>query len=1083
MTDIVFESLDDILAKFPMNSVKTVSSELKAPCPFCEEDGRGVRYNGDGLPFYGDDRLTIFSSRNGAYCRHCANAQRGRNRNGYYSMRDLAEKLCGRLSDSFVEHELKFAETVTPLGRLWTDGQVNLSHRNVDYRFWLGFGWTEKTIKRFRLGKGTLYSDDPDVHIIPMKLTSVDHGTITDLWYIGTRGVDANGKSTKRHSSGSVKPYVWLVRDDPDNDTIIITEGEKDGITVWQAGFKNFVVSFGTNHWSQKKTEFIMSLGFKDIIVCGDRDVPGRTFSDKVASMFRMQGAIVRVLNWDITKDLIPESVKDVTEVLQKCYSGDEFRRWLDTSLEFYEDLPSQYIFNSKLVEGMENVAEQDKKAALSLGQLRHGSFSLRSQIEQYVNDYPNKGNILLLKAPPGSGKSHALVAYMEDVAIKEREVKLIDKLKLEQSLEEAKTELEAFSGTDEEKAEMEKTVKKLQSKLDNFSFATLALFGQFRDGFADILSLSKHPELWFNYEGRNETNCQNYKLVEELGSANHDVGQYCHIACPFKDSCITSGYLKQEKDKHKSSIVFYRHQHLQSTYPQEHTKLIVVDEDPGHIYEQNRRSFSLKDIAPHSPMWEVDLEDRDSVLRLQDFITALKEVMVSNEGESMFIHGEPNENYMIRGGRVIEILQDKLSAKFNETVILHDYIRRYCLEDVASRYHPTYLGQDSPIKKRFIGDFIKVIAEESERLQRIGNKDMPTRVFINGGRLEFYPVSQIKVQRKTPIVIADATGLPWIYQAMFRRPVDVYAPTVYDPRTRTIQVVGDDYTASTRNRLVKRFREQIEELPEDHILRTATGIDTPYELDYIIAVISKILTTHKSLLVVAHKEFKEVIESVASARIRYVGLEASTSDEPKISFGHYNGLRGTNLYKDYEAVLMIGAFRIPYPEVWYMTNMWAYLLEVDRNLGSMYDVRTDVVSNFHGTNFGHTHPSYKDPLLAEMVDRFEVGEQQQCAERIRPHTSMTTTNGKLIVVLSSRPALRFITDIFNKKSYVNVVAGDSYLKFKEFVLKYMEDRLASTKRPRKIKPSYKLIAKELGITSNSTITRYMKLLEKDVGV
>lgn len=170
---------------------------------------------------------------------------------------------------------------------------------------------------------------------------------------------------------------------------LIITEGEKDVLTLCEAGFK-YVVSVpnGANSDVKKSFEAFESWlePVKDIVVCGDSDRPGRYLSMKLLSHFGAKALFT----------ILPEQCKDISEVMQK-YGRDVVREVIESArLQVSTEIV-------QLADRQENVLQ------VLRGFYDHGYDIGNGPLTDAVFHPTEQGGLIVLTGVPNAGKTDFL--------------------------------------------------------------------------------------------------------------------------------------------------------------------------------------------------------------------------------------------------------------------------------------------------------------------------------------------------------------------------------------------------------------------------------------------------------------------------------------------------------------------------------------------------------------------------------------------------------------------------------------------------------------------------------------------------
>jgi 5S rRNA maturation endonuclease (ribonuclease M5) len=1020
----MIQNITDLERYFP-NVQKTRATEWHSPCPFCTTGELTIKNN---VSFYGRDRLIWFLKDNAFVCRQCKEHGRGRNKKGYYSLTEVAN-FFGESVSAINSGVYELQREEVPLRNLWTTAMVEAAHAQVDRPFFYRFGWTDATIDRFKLGKGRFRGASEPLHIIPMRIERIFKSAPDDElgelneWYIATRGGDRPYRS-----SGSVFNYWSLLKGCAPTKTVLIAEGEKDAISLTQL-FPTFdvVVAWGASSWSAAKTEKLAK-AYDEIVVFGDNDEAGAAFNEQIAAQCAHLNVRCAFVSW-------PEGLPakcDVTDILAQ-HGTDEAARLLQSWLTTAHTTTTSADVSSD---------------TLSIDVLRdeNDERSLYRTAARFLERREPK-SLLLLASPPGAGKTYALARLAEHTAQKVLQARAAAREALEVEIAQMRTQLGQLSADDK------KALEQMERRLENFSNAEIAWFGRYRSGFDDLLACGISPDLWFNYEARNEDNCRNYTVAAELGQKNHDVGQFCALSCPYRDQCLVDGYLAQDEQRKAKPITFFRHEHLLSSAANVYHALAVVDENACGIYDDNVLTASAEDLLPHAPDWLLTLQDISSGEAVDVFARALRLVVSQHDGD--VVSGSALFNKLDAAVRA-------LSAEYDLTSLV-DAVNESVIENY---YHPNYVpSQTNVVKKRCLLDIYRAIRDEMPIWTQKPHEDTPSRVHLTSKGLEVYIKPKIQLLRHTPLIVADATALPELYGALFKRSVEVYQPRIFNPNARIIVVRGSDYTKTAmRAQLgdalysLKRAKARAETLLGE-ALKLDDIVDPDVEryhsrmLYDARAVIEGLSEQHSDLLVVTHKDFRELL--------------ALFPWPSNVHLNHYGALRGTNAYEHCDAVLLIGAFRVPYDVLWRKICAWAV------QIGDLAPIPRETVlveTTFPNTDVTTSYRTFAHPFADRFVWMVEAGEMIQSADRIRPHSSHAV---KHVYVLANRPALLHTTQVVNRGAFFNTNTLDSKPNTAlNYVLEYMERYYEQCQLI--VTPTYRDLAEKFKM-SNRDIAKVLK--------
>lgn len=999
------DTLQQLINALPLNS------RLAGPCPFCEGDGKHSVY--EGFDFYGEDRFFLFPDNKAWGCRVCRQKGRGPTKTGWFSHSNLAEKLNLSLSSSFISTYSFFTDSARtdPLQFL-TYNQVLQNHQNVVREYWHQFGWKDATINRFILGFGKIETWRTSGHLIPMDVTNTIDSQKIPGFYTALR---AAGHKIKQR--GSSKNYMWHIQDDPYLTTCVVVEGEKDLITAWQMGHKNIICTF-SSYWNPNFSNFVAGT-YADVIIYHDWDPAGEAWLASVIESLSTMGVTISYLSWAKVKNAIEGD--DLT---------DHYARMIKSNI-LMDEYADTFIA-PVLVKKKANAVRQKPTVnarLIPLDDIRgEGADSMVYEVNSFLTNYIYKrgaGKMLLLGVGPGAGKTYTLYRTAERQAKfwKGKRQKEYDRLLGE--VEELDTEL--LMATDEEKVELLPFIDKQRSLLNKYSFNVIAWYAPYKNGIAELFSIGADPELWYDFQARSEVNCKAFDITSVLGRENHAVGQFCELSCPFSEQCRKNGYLFQKEEMRAYPIVFYRHEHLQDS-PSTSIQTTFIDESVTKIVD-TPLIFNSADLSPFSPGWELDVEDDIYAEILNFFVEAIRSACSFNAGEPQNILNKTamNPKYILWGNSIFKLLDKYYSSNGRELAEIMA-INNGC----SNAYQPTFLsGDPTKIKKRCLSHLITALKRELPLYLCDKDKVRPSTIFIVSGTFEVYLPPRIRLPARIPLIIADATPMLELYQAIFKREMRVYSPVFRSPDTEIIIVSGSDWSRGyIESQLGKymaiqeKVQAEVGELTEsvkniDNVPSILDGYFKSSVFSDIIYILEHLKKIHSSVLVVTHKNLREFMESIIT------GCYSKRDEEniSQVSWGHYGALRGTNKYEGYEALCLIGAFRIPYDVLWRKAQVWAYGLGLEDSIPQTLVHSGQDYSLLNGGVFGN-YITFQHWLADKLVNFIERGEMIQCAHRIRPHSSKTK---KTVYIFATRPITDFATKLIEKHKFLRSIRKTVY--------------------------------------------------------
>lgn len=994
----MFNNIHELLELFP-HYEEASNGEYHTPCPFC---GKGVSTTYKGVKFYGEDRLVWYADGKGVHCR-----QEGK----YRPIEKVAEFFGGEISADFdmVSEGATAEEKEAEAPVIASPAYVAQCHETVDRAYWYRNHWTDETINRFKLGYGGMYpySTKAPRHLIPMQCQHEGDPPLIGYSFEG-RYIADKSEPPNIKTKGLTKGWFWYIEDDPGSKTIAITEGPKDAITLWQSGYKNFAAIFGSGGFTPGIAEFLKTKGYENIVVFGDNDEAGDKFNRSVIRQFFP--VKVNVLEW-------PESTPEKYDVTDALVDG-KLTRLLQEN--FSEQRSKGFIHDYTDVEP--DYSPDTPETAMSRDAIRA---ELPLVISDYLDNYKDrkkqygKGVVKVLAAPPGVGKSYIMVQAAQERARlvlddKEHNLEL-----LEQKIIEVEEWLQDPDLDELERAGYEAQLERLRKKTLRVNKILYA--GPFIAGWHDIQTQPNFDStLWFNYEARNEENCQNLEAVSAIASKGYNARAFCETSCPMRDWCMEQGYLSQEEKRKEKPITYVRHQHLEGGVVQGST-MIFLDEEPFHVFEKDMEIRS-SDIRPvYEADWQ-DFVEPEQVALINELVGTLKATIEGTQEE-------------LSGYDVLAELDKRCGNKLVD--ILHaidpDVLDAY---QPASGFVVSDAKEAASLPQRCFADIYEVLASEIG-YYRNGQRRYNTRISIQRNRFRIFRVDKLIRPKSHPIIVADATAMaPDLYGLLMDRAVEVYKPEVWSPKAHTKVFYGSDFTRTSIRQQIGPAITLMNKYVEDTIVHDIFG--EPFDLTtipvdenmYDSAILNQAMTLlkdiaadHENLLIITYKPIRLLMER----KVQQVYPDLN------VRFAHYGSLRGTNVYKDMEAVLLIGAHRLPYEHLYRRAQAWAQMAEYHKPLDPTVVMKT---APYHGRLEGYTYYGFADEFADQFVDLAEVGEIQQALDRIRLFTSDTD---KYAYLALSRPAAKWVGELKGVYSYTNFLNNTKHQDMTAYISEQWE--------------------------------------------
>lgn len=182
-------------------------------------------------------------------------------------------------------------------------------------------GISETIAKRYEI---TTRDKQNNILVFPFK---DDKGELKFIKYRNTEYVKGVTEGSKEWCEAKCMPILFgMYQCNPDNETLIITEGQIDSLSVAEAGFENAIsVPTGMNGftWIAHCWDWVHQ--FKRIIVFGDKEGENITLLDEIRNRFNLQVLVVDSANY--------LDCKDANEILQK-YGAEQVRKCIKDAIQ-----------------------------------------------------------------------------------------------------------------------------------------------------------------------------------------------------------------------------------------------------------------------------------------------------------------------------------------------------------------------------------------------------------------------------------------------------------------------------------------------------------------------------------------------------------------------------------------------------------------------------------------------------------------------------------------------------------------------------------------------------------------------------
>lgn len=135
------------------------------------------------------------------------------------------------------------------------------------------------------------------------------------------------GLKAKRHP-------LWPLPADELPETIYLTEGETDALTLRIAGYEAYTITTGAQPkpvLTPSRYLALMRRGVTEIVLCPDADETGQAWFDAEADAARSAGFAVSVLDWTPHYDPFDvQPVKDSNDLWRRCKTAKAFRKLVE---------------------------------------------------------------------------------------------------------------------------------------------------------------------------------------------------------------------------------------------------------------------------------------------------------------------------------------------------------------------------------------------------------------------------------------------------------------------------------------------------------------------------------------------------------------------------------------------------------------------------------------------------------------------------------------------------------------------------------------------------------------------------------
>lgn len=553
---------------------------------------------------------------------------------------------------------------------------------------------------------------------------------------------------------------------------------------------------------------------------------------------------------------------------------------------------------------------------SISLDDIRYGMIQT---ITEYLGDMQtaraNGGTMetLLLMPPPGTGKTTTLVGILEHM------------------------DISAFYAAPR---------KNMWDTIQEASQEAARIFASGSPEDADLWQ-SRAGE-WYNLRPRSYTdeygagNCIYAPHAEAAQRRKHEVyGLLCAGVCGMWGTC---GYSKQFQRAGDAPFVFGRHQHVVGNTLRGKFDVLILDEDSrSAFFDVTELSMSDIALSPKAP-------DAAQVLA-----QALVLVLQSND--------QPAHEYVF-GPELIMLLNQHVHELTHGASTLGGLLSAIS-EDDPSLFAEPLLDRAEEVFElpvRWFPVFWEVVRYEWMQYAQ-GVTEWNSRICMRGKHIEIIQIHRPQFGT-LPIIVADATASPDLYQQLLGRPVRVYRPQA-EQRAEVIQVVNRQNG------------------------KMALSDPNGQAWLELVAVVRKLVAERPNTLIITHKEFE--------SRIKDLDLG------PEVYVDHYGGVVGSNNYRYCSQVILAGT---PMPPVDALLQHTQALYWKDpRPIDTRWITRLrsyNIAPDDSGKVPAYPISEFADPRANILLEQVRESQMYQALERIR--TLLSASGEKRVILLSNIP-------------------------------------------------------------------------------
>jgi hypothetical protein len=639
------------------------------------------------------------------------------------------------------------------------------------------------------------------------------------------------------------------------------------------------------------------------------------------------------------------------------------------------------------------------ESAAPSLPEVRAAQLK---HIREYVEAKTPKGlgTYMLVRTPPGAGKTHAAIQVAYEYALRRSAV-----------------------GSDRPR-------RGKVAILTQFTIQETAWRQWLQDfGIADT------SRAMYIVARNNDQNSAGYCAMQTIADAvaakGHNAVQMVCKRCPLQPQCEESWYLHQFKRAQKKDIVIARHQHGVIDLLVGYRRLIIFDESPLDVVA-GMLQLAVKDLTFAPPVALAD-QYPELVALLSQLLEALRRIIAANTP----VNGYATQEHVRLGGRW---LFDRLDMELGGDVLSR--LAALDAKPVQRAGQPGFfrltLEDVAALPYNYLYDLWDIVRYEYETHYLADHKRWNSRLIPYGQTLRIYPMRAFQFEQNTKVVVTDATGQPELYNKAFgdTRTGKAREGYIYESRLQPHARITQ-WTNSGNSRRTffyqkkKASQSQLAALEITDIEGNQHALEDLSPDGAALArakqQIKHLAERHdRSLLVVTYMAIYNDLKKWA--------VKTSVINPDYIQY--YGNLRGRNDFKHLEACLLIGEPRIPPMETFVAAQIWhwddALPIEFDLDTSSL---KTEPYPGYVGPDGkarAYGYPGYRDERLNRMYVWNIQAEMRQCYERIRANApeilkSTGALQPKFVYIAAQMPCSDHVDEVLHWSQWDTDQAGRAW--------------------------------------------------------